>query len=97
MKNENQFQAGLIKDIKALLPGVIVLKNDPNYLAGIPDLTVLYNGKWALLEVKKEQRAPHRPLQDYYIEKAADMSYGFIIYPENKMEVLNELCNALKS
>ena len=39
---ESKFQKELIDDIKAMFPGAIVLKNDPNYIQGIPDLTVFY-------------------------------------------------------
>lgn len=42
---ENKFQADLVKEIKKRFPGAIVLKNDANYLQGIPDLTVLWN-RW---------------------------------------------------
>lgn len=88
---ERNFQAGLIKEIKTLYPGCIVLKNDPNYIQGFPDLTVLYNDKWALLETKRESDASHRPNQDYYIERGNKMSFARFISPENKEEVLNEL------
>jgi 3-hydroxymyristoyl/3-hydroxydecanoyl-(acyl carrier protein) dehydratase len=74
-----------------MFPGCVVLKNDPNYLQGIPDLTIFWNNRWATLEVKKEANAPHQPNQDYYVAKMDDMSFSRFIYPENKKEVLNEL------
>ena len=37
---ENKFQAKLIKEIKEEFPGCIVLKNDPTYIQGVPDLLV---------------------------------------------------------
>ncbi len=40
---ENKFQADLIKELKQLFPGCIILKNDANYIQGIPDLTIFYN------------------------------------------------------
>ena len=88
---ESKFQSGLIKDLKKMFPGCIVLKNDPNYLQGIPDLSVFWENKWAMLEVKKEADAPHQPNQDYYVGKANQMSFSRFIYPENKKEVLREL------
>ena len=88
---ENKFQSKLIEELKDLFPGCIVLKNDPNYIQGIQDLTVLYEDKWALLECKKSEKASHQPNQDYYVEKADGMSFSRFIYPENKEEVLNEL------
>lgn len=74
-----------------MFPGCIVLKNDPNYIQGIPDLTLLWNDRWATLEVKKEADASHQPNQDYYVQKMDEMSFSSFIYPENKEEVLHEL------
>lgn len=88
---ESKFQANLIKDIKTTFPGCVVLKNDSSYLQGIPDLSIFYKDKWAMLEVKKDEKANHQPNQDYYVNKMNEMSYSKFIYPENKDEVLNEL------
>ena len=35
---ESQFQSKLIKELKKLFPGCIVMKSDSGYLQGIPDL-----------------------------------------------------------
>jgi len=94
---ENKFQADLIKEIKSILPGCIVMKNDPNYLQGIPDLLILYEGKWAALECKASSSSPRQPLQDYYINYMNKMSYASWIYPENKEDVLDELLQALRA
>ena len=88
---ENKFQSQLIKEIKHRFPGCIVMKNDANYIQGIPDLSILYKDKWATLECKKGKKAKHRPNQDYYVEKMNGMSFSAFIYPENKEDVLNEL------
>lgn len=88
---ENKFQAGLIKEIKERFDGCIVMKNDPNYIQGIPDLLVLHKNKWAALECKKEDKASHRPNQDYYVSKMNEMSYAAFVCPENKEEILNAL------
>lgn len=94
---ENAFQSKLIKEIKERLPGAIVLKNDPNYKQGIPDLTVFYKDKWAVLECKKSENEKHQPNQDYYISEMNKMSFGRFIYPENKEEVLNEIQRSFES
>lgn len=52
---ENKFQANLIKELKERFPGCIVMKNDPTYIQGIPDLLVLHKDKWASLECKKKR------------------------------------------
>ena len=91
MKKESKFQHDVIKEIEERFPGSIVMKTDPSYIQGIPDLLVLYGSKWASLEVKRSANETHRPNQDYYVESMNDMSYSSFIYPENKEVVLNEL------
>ena len=88
---ESKFQSDLIKKIKTIFPGCIVMKNDPTYIQGIPDLTLLYQNKWATLECKKSANARHQPNQDYYVGQMNDMSFSRFIYPENEQEVLDEL------
>lgn len=88
---EREFQAGLIKELKELFPGCIVLKNDPDYIQGFPDLTILYKNHWAVLECKKSENAKKQPNQQYYVDQANAMSYATFIYPENKEDVLNDL------
>ena len=96
MKSESDFQKDLKKEIKERLPGCFVLKNDPTYIQGIPDLTILYKDRWATLEVKKHKKAKHRPNQDGYVELMNEMSFSAIIFPENKEEVLDALERSLK-
>ena len=93
---ESEFQAKLIREIKKRFPGVIVLKNDPNYIQGFPDLTVLYKDHWAILEIKRSEKASHQPNQDYYISQADRMSVGRFVYPENMMEVLDDLARSFQ-
>ena len=75
-KLEKIFQSELIKELKALFPGCIILKNDPTYIQGIPDLLILFEDKWAALEVKKSITASHRPNQEFYVNKMGRMSYA---------------------
>lgn len=97
MSLESKFQSDLIKELKILFPGAIILKNDARYKQGIPDILILFNDKWALLECKKSANSNHQPNQDFYVEKANNMSFGAFIYPENKEEVLDALQSALRS
>lgn len=101
MTRENKFQSQLIAKIEAMFPDeVLVLKNDPGYRQGIPDLTVLCRGRWAMLEVKrseKEARSPE-PNQAEYIDMFKEMSaYAAFVYPENEQEVLNALQSAFEA
>lgn len=88
---ERKFQTRLKHDIKGLLPGSIVLKNDPTFLQGIPDLLVLYKNKWAAIEVKASADAPFQPNQSYYISRMGAMSFSAVAYPENEYDVLHDL------
>ena len=97
MAKESAFQKGLIDDLKKRFPGCMVLKNDPNYIQGIPDLLVLYEGRWAALECKKAKQASHQPNQDYYVERMNEMSFSRFVYPENKETILDELQQSFQS
>ena len=88
---ESKFQTNLIKEIKERFPGAVVLKNDEQYLQGVPNLTVLYKDKWAVLECKRDAKSTCRPNQEYYVNLFNGMSYSNFIHPQNKEEVLDEL------
>lgn len=95
--SESAFQRRLILEIKKRFEGCIVLKNDANYVQGIPDLLVLYKNHWAALECKKAANSHHQPNQEYYVAKMANMSFAAFIYPENKEEVLNAMEQSFSS
>ena len=90
-KLESKYQKELIRKLQDIFIGCIVVKNDPNYIQGIPDLLILYKDKWAALECKRNGKASHRPNQDYYISKMEEMSFAAFIFPENEEFVLNRL------
>lgn len=94
---ERNFQSKLIKELRDRYKDCIVLKNDPNYIQGIPDLTVFYKNHWATLEVKTSANAHKQTNQEYYVNKMNEMSYSRFIFPENKDEVLNELDKLFES
>lgn len=97
MKRESSFQSNLIERLEYEFPGILVLKNDPNYIQGIPDLTLLYGKHWACLECKRSSTEKLRPNQSYYISLMNEMSYASFIYPENMEDVINELQQAFGS
>ena len=89
---ENVFQSSLIQTLNNVFPKCIITKNDPNYIQGIPDLTIKVGSKWADIEVKKSALEPHQPNQDYYINEANRMgALGLFIYPENLKESIEKL------
>lgn len=88
---ENNYQAYLIKKLESMFIGCQILKNDANYIQGIPDLTILYGPMWATLEVKDYKNANKQPNQEYYVNLHNIMSFSKFIFPENEEEVLNKL------
>lgn len=96
-KLERDFQKNLIKELKKIFPGCIVMKTDPTYIQGIPDLLVLFKSKWASLECKKSTTASKRPNQSYYVDLMDKMSFSRFICPENKEQVLSELQRLFES
>jgi len=102
MALESNYQRDLKKKLSAEFPGCYILKNDPTMIQGIPDLTILYRDKWAMLEVKKDKAAKIKsekdnPTQLYRVNELNNMSYAAYIYPENEEEVFNDLKRTFKT
>ena len=95
-KLERDFQSKLIKELKKIFVGCLVMKLDSGYIQGIPDLLILYKNKWAVLECKKSANATKQPNQEHYVGLLNEMSFSRFIYPENKEEVLSDLLKAFK-
>ena len=87
----NGFQLYLKKRLEREFPGCIVLKNDPSWIQGIPDLLFLWNTNWCALETKAYLNATQRPNQAYYVDLMDQMSYARFVSPDNVEEVLNEI------
>ena len=94
---ESVFQKNLIKELKDRFEGCVVIKNDPSYIQGIPDLIILYKKKWAALECKRSTDAKRQPNQEYYVGAFGEMSFSRFVCPENKEEILDELQQAFTS
>ena len=88
---EAQYQAKLIKKIEDLLPGCFILKNDPGYKPGVPDLIILFSYMWAMLEVKLSEESYVRPNQVHYVRLLNSMSFASFINPDNEENVLYDL------
>ena len=96
-QTEAQYQSKVIRKIKTLFPGCVVLKNDSGYQQGIPDWTILYGPFWAALEIKAATKSARQPNQEYFIKYLGSMSFAAFIYPENEREVLSALEQAFVS
>lgn len=94
---ERDYQARLIKKLRRMFPGCVILKNDTSYMQGVPDLVIFWEEKWAMLEVKASRDADQQPNQDYYVDVLNQMSFARFIFPENEKEVLNDLQQAFQS
>lgn len=94
---ESIFQSNLIKKLKKMFVGCIVMKTDPNYIQGIPDILILHKNKWASLECKKSLTAHHQPNQSYFVDMMNNMSFSKFICPENEEEILNDLQRTFKA
>ncbi len=90
-KLERDFQSKLIKELKREFPSCMVIKLDPTYIQGLPDLLVLHKDKWATLECKRSANAVKRPNQEHYVRRMNEMSFSAFVYPENKDEVIEQM------
>jgi hypothetical protein len=88
---ERHYQAALIKRLRDLFNGIVILKNDSSYMQGVPDLILLYGPYWAMLEVKADKASSFQPNQEYYLELMNEMSFAACVYPENESEVMRAL------
>jgi hypothetical protein len=89
--NEARYQTRLIKRLKEEFPGCVILKNDPSYMQGVPDIIILFNERWAMLEIKLDENSSRQPNQDYYIHLLDKMSYASFVNPENEENIIYDL------
>jgi hypothetical protein len=92
--NEMQYRMRLIMKLREIFPGCIILKNDPAFMQGVPDIIILFSNMWAMLEIKISPRAHKQPNQEHYINILDSMSFASFVYPQNEEEVLYDLQHA---
>ncbi len=67
--------------------------------AGVPtgtsDVFFCLEGFYGFIEVKRAEKAPFQPLQAEFLQKMDDWSWAKAVYPENWLEVRQELENML--
>lgn len=91
MKEEQKLQTKLATALRAL--GAKVIKQDPTIgrQRGIPDLLILKDGWWGMIECKAHKNSKKQAGQTDWILWASQNSYGRFVYKENYDEVLAEL------
>lgn len=97
MPREGSYQKHIINTLKDIFPDCVVLKNDATYQQGIPDLIILWNDRWAMLEVKPYADARRQPNQDWWVDALNEMSFAAYIYPDNESVVLDALQRSFTS
>jgi hypothetical protein len=95
VRRESRFQARFIRELRSIFPGCVILKNNPAYLQGVPDILILWGRRWAALECKESEKAFRGLNQIYYVDLMREMSYAAFVFPANKEQVLNDLQRAL--
>ena len=98
---ESEIQARVIKRLFKIIHagdigGGMILKSDASYCQGIPDILILYDNKWAALEIKRTRHAHIQPNQRHYVEKMNNMSYAAFLYPDNEEQIISELIEFFK-
>ena len=94
---EAKFKTKLCAELKEMFPGCFIGHLDPNETQGVPDLLILWNQRWAMLEGKQSADSSVQPNQPYYVDLFNEMSFAAFIYPENKEEVLYDLQRSLQA
>ncbi len=92
---ESVYQKKLLKKLERMFPGCVITKNDAGYMQGIPDRTLFFGPRWAMLEIKDSLAAKRQPNQEHYVQQFNEMGFAAFICPENEEEVLTALQEAL--
>lgn len=94
---ERDFERSLRKRLERLFPGCLYLKLDSTAIQGIPDRLVIWQNRWAALELKRSRRAKRQPNQEYYVNLMDEWSFAAFVCPENVEEVLDALQQSFRS
>jgi hypothetical protein len=94
---EAHFQNRILKPrLRRMFPGCTIQKFS-DFQQGYPDLIILWNCMWAVLEVKAAHNSPEQPNQRPWIEHFSQQTFAAFIYPENMEEVLDGLQRSFES
>lgn len=96
---ERTFKKRFREKLIAMKPDIEIFEPNPTQRRSSPDM-LLFDGipdeenpiqVWAALEFKASKNSSHRPNQDYRVSRLSKKGYASFVYPENEMEVLDEL------
>lgn len=92
------FKAQLIRELERRFLGCVIFHQDPNAThQGIPDLLILHNDRWAMLETKGALKSRRQPNQEYWVDFYNELSFAAFISPENEGEILDALQSAFRT
>ncbi len=98
--NEIRLESKLQQNIASFCRemGARVTKQDPTIgkQKGLPDLLILKDGWWGMIEVKAHKNSTHQPGQDEWIAWADENSWGKFVYTENWEKIKVELEEILR-
>ncbi len=97
MALESEFQKDFKEDLEKAFPGCLIIKGNSTMRQGVPDLLLLHEDRWAMLELKRRKNSRHETNQDYYVDKLNEMSYSSFVTPENAQEVISEIQSSFRS
>ena len=91
MVKESDFQAKIIRYLKAR--GCVALKYQQNAttIAGVADIVFFKEGFYGWIEVKRAKNAPRRPGQEQFIQRMNEWSWARVVWPENWEETKKDL------
>jgi hypothetical protein len=88
--NEGTLKRALVKAIRAAMPGAVVYRHEDTFSAGIPDISVTWQGITSWWEVKYEplgRTSKPTALQVHELDRLAKHTVaGLITYRERKRE-----------
>lgn len=89
---ESKFKEKFFEEFKAKVPQTGILYKASFSKRSYPDVVLLGpNGRWAVLEFKRAEKAARRIHQALHIEILSEMGYARFVSPENSEEVIREL------
>ncbi len=88
---EKDFQAKVVKWLKAQHCIVLKYQQNATTRASIPDIFWCYKSKYGFLEVKRSKSAPFRPGQKETIIKLSKWTFARVVFPENWGTIKKEI------